>query len=929
VGSGTAVTVGGVELRVLGPLAVHVDGSEVTLGGARARALLARLLLARGRAVSLDRLVSALWDGEPPRTARQQIHKVVSEVRGRLPGLVETVEGVGYRARVDDHWLDANEADELLSRGDPASIERALALWRGDTLAGIDGIDLRAAAEAWDERRFGALERWCAAQLGPDGPPDGATRVGAALPDALTSRPWREDLHAHLMVALARQGRTTDALAAYARLRRSLADELGVDPGTALRELHGRLVRGEFDVPAPVSARVVPRTLPYDLPDFTGRVHERADLAAALASEPIVAIDGMAGVGKTVLALHAAHAIRDQFPDGQFFLDLRGHTPGTDPLAPTDALARLLRAAGVADPDVPDDPELRAAAWRSRIAGRRMLVVLDNAATAKQVRDLLPGDGTARTLVTSRTRLVGLDGAACRTLDVMAPDDALDLLGRVAGVDVAGAHATPARAIVDACGHLPLAIRLVAARWASRPGWTAGSVVERLADERAREVLLDDGERGVAAAFAVSYEHVSPRAARTFRLLAAHPAADFDALAAAAMSGRDVVTAGADLDELLDAHLLEQAGGDRYRYHDLLRGYGRRLLGEADGVDDAARRLRDYYLAAAVAATDHLNRNLRRFEPSIEHAPAVLPDVDDIDAALRWLEVEHTTLVTVALTDDGWQLTAVLRTFLEQRGYFADWRTTHVRALAATTDRLGLAVLHANLGALEAWSGAHQPAMDHFAAVLALAPDHPALTAAIHNSMAMRCHLAGDDRAAVEHARLALAVDGANDRLRAGAWCNLALASARLGEHDDALRWHHRAVELAERGGEPTVRVHTYLGLGETLLRLGSPAAVWFERSLELSRHQGTRIQEAIALDGLAHVTGDLDAWRAAAVIFDELGLAQAELVRRHLADPDGWWCDLCAGAGSTGGGSGGAAGAARRDRRRPAAQPVGVSPTK
>ena len=179
----------------------------------------------------------------------------------------------------------------------------------------------------------------------------------------------------------------------------------------------------------------MPRTLPYDLPDFTGREEEGAELAAALASEPIVAIDGMAGVGKTALALHAAHAVCDEFPDGQIFLDLRGHTPGAEPLAPTDALARLLRAAGVADPDVPDDPEARAAAWRSRIAGRRMLLVLDNAATAQQVRDLLPGDRTTRTLVTSRTRLVGLDGAACRTLGVMAPDEALDLLGRVAGVD--------------------------------------------------------------------------------------------------------------------------------------------------------------------------------------------------------------------------------------------------------------------------------------------------------------------------------------------------------------------------------------------------------------------------------------------------------------------------------------------------------------
>ena len=207
--------------------------------------------------------------------------------------------------------------------------------------------------------------------------------------------------------------------------------------------------------------------------------------------------------------------------------------------------------------------------------------------------------------------------------------------------------------------------------------------------------------------------------------------------------------------------------------------------------------------------------------------------------------------------------------------------------------------------------------MDHFAAVLELSPEHPALTGAIHNAMAMRSHLAGDDHTAVEHARLALDVEGASDQLRAGAWCNLALASARLGKHQDALRWHRRAVELADRCGEPSVRVHTYLGLGETLLRLRRPAADWFERSLDLARHQGTRIQEAIALDGLAHATGDLDVWRAAAAIFDDLGLAQAALVRQHLADPDGRWCDLCA---------------ARRTGlvgEELADQPVGVSPTK
>ena len=669
------------ELRILGPLTIHDGANEIAVGGARARALLARLLLARGHAVPLDTLVSALWDGEPPRTARQQVHKVVSDLRRRLPGVIETVDGLGYRARLDDLWLDADEADALLTRGDPSSTERALALWRGDTLEGIDGIDLRAAAAAWDERRLGALAGWCAAQLGAAGPPDGAKRVAAVLPDVLASRPWREDLHAHLLIALARQGRTADALAVYARLRRSLADELGIDPSPTLRELHGHLVRGELDSPATPPDRVVPRTLPYDLPDFTGRDEERAELVAALATNPIVAIDGMAGVGKTALALHAAHAVLEDFPDGQIFLDLRGHTPGAEPLAPADALARLLRAVGVADPDVPEDRDLRAAAWRSRIAGRRMLLVLDNAATAQQVRDLLPGDATARTVVTSRARVRG----SRRRGRSHARRHGAEGGAGAAQARLGHRRHRPARhtgpRIVDACGHLPLAIRLVAARLASRPAWTLARVLERLTDERAREGLLSDGERGVAEAFAVSYEHVSPRAARTFRLLATHPAADFDQLAAAAMTGCDVVETSDDLDELLDAHLLEQARGERYRYHDLLRGYGRRLANEEDGVEDAERRLRDYYLAAAVAATDRLNRYLRRFEPSIEHPPAALPDLGDNDAALRWLEAEHATLVTVALTDDGWQLAAVLRTFLEQRGYFADWRATHARGV--------------------------------------------------------------------------------------------------------------------------------------------------------------------------------------------------------------------------------------------------------
>lgn len=875
-----------VEFRILGPLQVWHGRQRIAIGGPQPEKLLAGLLLAGGRVVPLAALIDALWDGEPPPTAKHQVHKLIADLRQRLPGGIET-DRPGYRIRIETAELDAAAFAKLAAALTIESLTAALALWRGPALAGIDGRTLRTEADALDERRLCVTEQLAGLKLAAGQ----AAEVAAELPGLIAEHPLRESLPSLLMVALYRCGRQADALSLYAATRAKLADELGLDPGPELTSLQRQVLRRDPALDLPASR--APCTLPYDLPDFAGRTDDLGRLLIATEAVVINAIDGMAGVGKTALAVHAAHRLAERYPDGQLFCDLHAHTPGARPVEPERALERLLQMLGVPAEAIPDGLEQRSERWRAELAGRKVLVVLDNAASAAQVRPLLPGTPDCLALITSRRRLGAVDGAGVLSLDVLPADEALALFSNVAGARSAAAEHQAAVEVVALCGHLPLAIRIAATRLAHRPLWAVSSLRDKLRAESGRLGQLALEDRGVGAAFALSYAQLDPDQQRAFRLLGLHPGADFDAYSVAALAQIAPDRAETLLESLVDFHLLLHLNAGRYTFHDLLREYARDLARTEGSVPPG--RLHDYYLAVTITAGDLFGREARRFDPTLEHPPQHPPQFADLDAALNWMVAEHSTLLAVAAASDGWQLACALRAYFEHRGHFADWRTTHLKALRCNEyDLLGSTLLRFSLGALAMWTDRPAEGMGHFRRVLAgNAGDQP-LRAAALTSLGMLAHQLHRDVEAAGFLREALAIDHDSLRLTAMGWNNLGLTEGRLGRPRDALRHHRQALALARRTGSSTAERGILLGLGETSLRLGLPAEEPFRRALELARTGRFRMQEGLALDGLAHATGETAYWYEALAIFTELGVPRARLVGRHLADPGVACCDLC-----------------------------------
>lgn len=879
---------------MLGPVQVLHEGQRVALGGPQPEKVLAALLLAEGRVVPLDDLVDVLWDAGPPPTATHQVHKLIAGLRRRIPGSIET-EGPGYRIRLDGATVDAATFAELAGEPTIPSLTAALELWRGPALGGLDSRVLRTRAVTLDERRLAVTETLVELRLAAGG----AATVAAELPALIAAHPLRETLRSQLMVALYRCGRQAEALAVYAEARALLAGELGVEPGPELTRVHQQVLHADPALDPPAAR--APCTLPYDLPDFAGRAADLGRLRTGGAAVVITAIDGMAGIGKTALAVHAAHRLGPDYPDGQLFCDLHAHTPGARPVEPEAALERLLRMLGVPLESVPDGLDERAARWRAELAGRRVLVVLDNASSAAQVRPLLPGAPGCLVLVTSRRRLGVVEGATVLSLDVLPPTEARELFGAVAGRDRVAAEPAATAEVIELCGHLPLALRIAATRLAHRPQWTVAALAGRLRAESGRLATLTLGDRGVASAFALSYAQLEPAAQRLFRLLGLHPGADFDSWSAAALAACAPAQAEELLEALVDAHLLRSATAGRYTFHDLLREYARRLA--ADEGDRPARRLHDFYLATATAATDLIAREARRFEPVLLEPPRHRPVLSDPDSALSWLTAEHATLVAVTAATEDWQLACVLRAFFELRGHFADWRATHERALRhAAGDPHAVALLRFNLGGLAMWTGLLAESIEHLRLAAGYGGDRQLLATTL-TSLGMVEHLAGRDTDAARDLRRALALDQSNPRTTALGWNNLALAEGRLGRATAALAHHRQALELARRIDSASALRGILLGLGETSLRLGRPAAEPFRQALELARAGRSRMQEALALDGLAHATGDRTRWQEALAIFVDLGVAgRTDLTRRHLDRPDQAWCDLCRAASARSG---------------------------
>lgn len=685
--------------RVLGTLEVRsYDDRPCRLGAAKQRTLLGVLLLNANRPVALDRLVDALWPNGSPRTALVALRTYISALRHAL-GLEEdpvhprlaTVPG-GYQMNCAPGDLDLLAFEDLVAQGRQAReggrsaqaaerLRRALELWRGRPFEDVAlAPDQRVELIRLEERKLAAQEAWLDTQLELGLHEDVLAELGVLVAE----HPLREKLWAQRMLALCRSGRRAEALRAYGDLRRHLVSELGVEPSPALQRLHVRILTGQADPPAAAAARVapVPRQLPGDAGGFTGRATELAQLVAPAASP--VAIDGMAGIGKTALAVHAAHRLADAHPDGHLFVDLHGYTQGMAPADPADVLDRMLRALGMPAGAIPHGLEARAALWRTHLAERKVLVVLDNAHSEAQVEPLLPGTPGCTVLITSRRRLAGLDDVRSISLDVLPLADAVTLFTRTTAPDRLAAEPSALVAeIVELCGRLPLAIRIAAARLRHRPGWALRHLAERL---RLRRDLseLTAGRRSVSATIDLSYQDLTPDQQRMFRVLGMHPGADIDPYAAAALDHVTVPLADRLLEDLLDANLLQQEVPGRYRFHDLVRTHAAALRAERE--TEVLTRLFAFYTHTASTATRILYPRDRLPEPP--PSPTPTPTLTDVTRAATWLDVETANLLTTAsyAARHGWPdyivgMSVTLRHHLHTRGRYADAEALHAWAL--------------------------------------------------------------------------------------------------------------------------------------------------------------------------------------------------------------------------------------------------------
>ncbi|MGW4703714.1 AfsR/SARP family transcriptional regulator [Streptomyces sp. NPDC004285] len=609
---------GGLRFGVLGPVRAWRDGEPVPTGSPQQRALLAALLLRGGRTATAHELIDALWGEEPPSQALAAVRTYASRLRKALDPKVLVSESGGYALRTTA--LDvtaaqelAAEADRLRSAGDRAAarerLAEALDLWDGEVLASVPGPYAETQRTRLEEWRLTLLETRLDIDLEV-----GAHAEAVSELTALTAaHPLRERLRELLMLALYRSGRQAEALAVYADTRRLLADELGVDPTPELSRLQQRILQADAELarpveePAPTAAPVArPAQLPATVPDFTGRAAFVRELGARLATAEghvmaVSALAGIGGVGKTTLAVHVAHEARPHFPDGQLYVDLQG--AGNGAAAPETVLGSFLRALGTADSAIPDSLDDRAALYRSTLDGRRVLVLLDNARDAAQIRPLLPGTAGCAALVTSRIRMVDLAGAHLVDLDVMSPEEALQLFTRIVGEERVQSEREAALDVVAACGFLPLAIRIAASRLAARRTWTVSVLAAKLADERRRLDELQAGDLAVKATFELGYGQLEPAQARAFRLLGLADGPDISLAAAAAVLDLPLWDSEDLLEALVDTSLLESAAPGRYRYHDLVRLYARACADRDEQPpsekEAALSRLLDFYLSTA------------------------------------------------------------------------------------------------------------------------------------------------------------------------------------------------------------------------------------------------------------------------------------------------------------------------------------------
>jgi DNA-binding SARP family transcriptional activator/Tfp pilus assembly protein PilF len=914
------------EFCLLGPLVVRRDGVDVPVPAGKPRAVLAALLLGAGDLVTVNQLAEVLWGGHPPPSARVSVQNHVKRLRQALGDAgrarIRTQPG-GYVMDVAAGELDVSRFQASLAEARVAARDRsweqasaqasaAMLLWRGEPLAGVDSELLARQAvpylaeirlQAWETRLEAEVE------LGHYGD------AIAELRRLIAEYPLSEHPHALLMMTLHRCGRHAEALAVYQATRRILIDQLGAEPGPELRQAHQRVLDGDQgaaaapdpragfigaagptlpgDAPAGAAAApkgglartgaepVVPRQLPGPVRQFVGRDSELAALTALLdraGTTPhavlISAIGGMAGVGKTALAVRWAHQIAERFPDGQLYVNLRGYDLD-EPLPAADVLAGFLRDLGVPGPDIPAGCSERAARFRSLLAGRRMLVVLDNAAQAEQVRPFLAGSPGCVTLVTSRKALAGLvarDGAVRLDLDLLPRAGAVELLRALIGARV-DADPAAADALAARCARLPLALRVAAELAAARPVVSLAELAGELADQQ-RLDMLDAGEdprAGIRAVFSWSCKYLDADAARLFRLVSLHPGLGFGVQATAALAATTAVHARRLLDGLARAHLVQAAAPGRYALHDLLRAYARELASIHDGEGEqraALTRLFDYYLQASAAAMDTLFPAEAANRPAIAPpAGCALPPVENLAAAREWLDGERANLAATAMhtAAHGWpghaiSLAATLFRYLDAGGHFAEAVIIHRNArdaAAQIADPNAEADALTSLGLVDLHQGRYLQATAQLQQALALSRetgDRNRQARALQD-LGLGDFQQGRWPQAAGQLEQAMDLFGqTGDRIgQARVLGNLGIIAFQQGRPDQAAGHLHQALAVYRQASHPAGEAYILanLGGGELLQGRYQQATSHLQQALPLFRETGNRTGEAHVLANL------------------------------------------------------------------------------
>jgi DNA-binding SARP family transcriptional activator/tetratricopeptide (TPR) repeat protein len=945
-----------IKITLLGEVTAHVDRRLVDLGPPRQRCVLAALAVDAGRLVPADRLMGRVWGADTPRRGRATLHSHISRLRGAFAGALAIVHrSDGYTLEVDqaEQAVDLLQFRALYALAGRARehtraatlLTEALALWHGVPLIGLSGEWVEGERDRWERERWAAEHDLVDARL----------RMGqgeeliAQLSTRAVRHPLDERIAGQYMLALHRAGRSADALNHYRQVRERLIADQGTDPGTALQDLHQQILVADprliSAAAAPVAEPlVIPRQLPAAPAPFVGRRDELDRLTATLSgvcptgsaeegapagfmpdevssggTALISAIDGAGGIGKTWLALTWAHRHLHRFPDGQLFVDLHGFSHTGRPAQPADVLGRFLEALGVDRDRQPIDPERRAELYRSLVADKRMLIVLDNAATTDQLIPLLPGGHHCTVLITSRNQLLGLvarHGARPVHLDVLTDTEAFALLATTLGPDRAAANAPAVAELIELCGGFPLALGLIAARVAADTHLPLSDIVAELHALGVDALDSEDPTASLPTVLSWSLHYLTSQQRQVFALLGIAPGPDIGLPAAACLTGLPEREAHGVLRALADASLIDRVPGGRYSMHDLVRSYAVSVAANSADLpakvwETALRQVVDFYTHTAHAAE-------RLLDPHRDPAPLDPPTrgvhlhpLDDAAAALAWFDTEHACLLaaqhtaaTFAWHRTVWHLAWALSTFHYRRGHRHDRLTVWQAAADAANhlpDPTTHIIAHRYLGRAHAYLGRQEHAIDHLHHALSLAVRHhnPTEQAHTHHTLGWTWARWGDHQKALGHAHHALNLYRS---LHEPAWESRALNAvgwyaARLGDYETARAHCQTALPLNRRHQDPVGEAATLDSLGYIDYHSGHhvQAIDHYHHALTIYRDIGNSYEEANTLAWLGHphvalgqTTQARAVWRQALELYREQGRHDdATRVQRQLDDLD------------------------------------------